>query len=183
MTHIKQVASQPYRYPTLWNRPNIRESHSKSLRKAVMTWNSWMSPWKGHALKRDDCNESISHCCDSAASLLKSLSHSVLSFCSSSAFDFSPMELSRTGLLLLLHGVSVIWAYPSGAPTGACEDMIPRHLGVQPQPTRAPYSVLVNGKTFLPGCPVTGQSTRFKLYLCVGHMIYFNFKNVILLQS
>ncbi|XP_040898842.1 putative defense protein Hdd11 [Toxotes jaculatrix] len=45
--------------------------------------------------------------------------------------------------------------YPTGAPTGACEDMLPRHAGVQPQPSPAPYSVLTNTRMFQPGKPIT----------------------------
>ncbi|XP_026178003.1 putative defense protein Hdd11-like isoform X2 [Mastacembelus armatus] len=47
------------------------------------------------------------------------------------------------------------WGYPSGAPTGACEDMLPRHSGVQPQPSTAPYFLLMNTKIFQPGKPIT----------------------------
>ncbi|MED6278458.1 hypothetical protein CHARACLAT_024021 [Characodon lateralis] len=43
----------------------------------------------------------------------------------------------------------------SGAPTGACKDMMPRHAGVVPQPSAAPYSILTNTKRFQPGMPVT----------------------------
>lgn len=47
--------------------------------------------------------------------------------------------------------------YPSGAPTGACEDMMPRHTGVLPQPSPAPFALLTNTKTFQPGKPITGS--------------------------
>ncbi|XP_013876241.1 putative defense protein 3 [Austrofundulus limnaeus] len=56
--------------------------------------------------------------------------------------------------LFLLKVLCLVECYPNGAPTGACEAMIPRH-GVQPQPSPAPYSILTNSKTFQPGVPVT----------------------------
>ncbi|KAI1902772.1 hypothetical protein AGOR_G00019440 [Albula goreensis] len=45
--------------------------------------------------------------------------------------------------------------FPTGAPSSACEDMIPRHSGVQPQPSPAPYAILTSSRTFQPGQPVT----------------------------
>ncbi|AWP07213.1 putative defense protein Hdd11 [Scophthalmus maximus] len=64
------------------------------------------------------------------------------------------MELLLSALLAL-QVLSLSSGYPNGAPTGACEDMMPRHAGVQPQPSPAPYVVLTNSKTFQPGQPVT----------------------------
>ncbi|XP_024131634.1 putative defense protein 3 [Oryzias melastigma] len=63
-------------------------------------------------------------------------------------------------MILLLHFVIlqvfyVVEGYPSGAPTGACEDMIPRHMGVLPQPSPAPYSLLTDSRTFEAGKPIT----------------------------
>ncbi|KAF6729468.1 putative defense protein 3 [Oryzias melastigma] len=63
-------------------------------------------------------------------------------------------------MMLLLHFVIlqvfyVVEGYPSGAPTGACEDMIPRHMGVLPQPSPAPYSLLTDSRTFEAGKPIT----------------------------
>ncbi|CAL9707967.1 unnamed protein product [Knipowitschia caucasica] len=46
-------------------------------------------------------------------------------------------------------------AYPSGAPTGACVDMIPRHMGVEPQTSPPPYTLLTNANEFSPGAPIT----------------------------
>ncbi|XP_046899197.1 putative defense protein 3 [Hypomesus transpacificus] len=57
--------------------------------------------------------------------------------------------------LVILHAVCLVAGFPNGAPTSACEDMMPRHAGVQPQPTRAPYAILTNSKTFQPGQPIT----------------------------
>ncbi|XP_018523887.1 putative defense protein Hdd11 [Lates calcarifer] len=57
--------------------------------------------------------------------------------------------------LFVLHVVCFVSGYPSGAPTGACEDMLPRHTGVQPQPSPAPYALLTNTRTFQPGKPIT----------------------------
>uniref|UniRef100_H3DED9 Reelin domain-containing protein n=1 Tax=Tetraodon nigroviridis TaxID=99883 RepID=H3DED9_TETNG len=48
-----------------------------------------------------------------------------------------------------------VGGYPSGAPTGACEDMLPRHTGVTPQRSPAPYSLLSNARTFQPGKAIT----------------------------
>lgn len=73
------------------------------------------------------------------------------------SFSFSLMELLLSALLAL-QVLSLSSGYPNGAPTGACEDMMPRHAGVQPQPSPAPYVVLTNSKTFQPGQPVTGKT-------------------------
>ncbi|XP_033827851.2 putative defense protein Hdd11 [Periophthalmus magnuspinnatus] len=56
--------------------------------------------------------------------------------------------------LLLLH-LSWVEAYPSGAPTGACEDMMPRHMGVEPQTSPPPYALLTNTRVYGPGSTVT----------------------------
>ncbi|XP_053726540.1 putative defense protein Hdd11 [Synchiropus splendidus] len=56
---------------------------------------------------------------------------------------------------LLLPALCVVHGYPSGAPTGACEDMMPRHAGVLPQPTPPPYTLLTDAATYQPGKPVT----------------------------
>ncbi|MEQ2225940.1 hypothetical protein ILYODFUR_022700 [Ilyodon furcidens] len=57
--------------------------------------------------------------------------------------------------LLTLQVLGFVDCYPSGAPTGACKDMMPRHAGVVPQPSPAPYSILTNTRRFQPGMPVT----------------------------
>ena len=62
--------------------------------------------------------------------------------------------------LVILHVLGLVAGFPNGAPTSACEDMMPRHTGVQPQPTRAPYTILTNSKTFQPGQPITGEMIR-----------------------
>lgn len=68
-------------------------------------------------------------------------------------------------LLLLLPSFLVVQAlasvlgYPSGAPTGACEDMMPRHTGVTPQISPAPYTLLTNARTFQPGKAITGTGS------------------------
>ncbi|XP_023270147.1 putative defense protein 3 [Seriola lalandi dorsalis] len=56
---------------------------------------------------------------------------------------------------LVLQVLRCVGGYPSGAPTGACEDMLPRHSGVLPQPSPAPYALLTNTRTFQPGQPIT----------------------------
>ncbi|KAF7200400.1 putative defense protein Hdd11 [Nothobranchius furzeri] len=57
--------------------------------------------------------------------------------------------------LFVLQVLYVVEGYPSGAPTGACEDMLPRHMGIAPQPSPAPYRIITNSMTFLPGHPIT----------------------------
>lgn len=57
----------------------------------------------------------------------------------------------------VLQALCFVSGYPSGAPTGACEDMMPRHAGVLPQPSPAPYTLLTNVRTFQPGKPITGE--------------------------
>ncbi|XP_029296071.1 putative defense protein 3 [Cottoperca gobio] len=56
---------------------------------------------------------------------------------------------------VMLQMLCFVSGYPSGAPTGACEDMLPRHSGVLPQPSPAPYALLVNSGTFQPGEAIT----------------------------
>ncbi|XP_044189527.1 putative defense protein Hdd11 [Thunnus albacares] len=56
---------------------------------------------------------------------------------------------------IMLQVLCFVSGYPSGAPTGACEDMMPRHSGVLPQPSPAPYTLLTNMETFEPGKPIT----------------------------
>ncbi|XP_060928351.1 putative defense protein Hdd11 [Limanda limanda] len=65
------------------------------------------------------------------------------------------MELPCFSAFLALQVLCFIDAYPGGAPTGACEDMMPRHSGVLPQPSPAPYSVLTNTNNYQPGNPIT----------------------------
>ncbi|XP_029476765.1 putative defense protein Hdd11 [Oncorhynchus nerka] len=57
--------------------------------------------------------------------------------------------------LVLLQGISPCFSFPNGAPTSACDDMVPRHTGVQPQPTPAPYTILTSTKTLQTGQPIT----------------------------
>ncbi|XP_015229747.1 PREDICTED: putative defense protein Hdd11-like [Cyprinodon variegatus] len=57
--------------------------------------------------------------------------------------------------LLTLQVLFFVDCYPNGAPTGACEDMMPRHAGVSPQTSPAPYTILTNTKKYQPGMPVT----------------------------
>ncbi|XP_061586224.1 LOW QUALITY PROTEIN: putative defense protein 3 [Cololabis saira] len=67
----------------------------------------------------------------------------------------------RHSLMEMLPGLIVLQllyladCYPNGAPTGACEDMLPRHVGVLPQPSRAPYALPTNMRTYQPGVHVT----------------------------
>ncbi|CAK6973836.1 putative defense protein 3 [Scomber scombrus] len=56
---------------------------------------------------------------------------------------------------IMLQMLCFVSGYPSGAPTGACEDMMPRHAGVLPQPSPAPYTLFTNMGTFQPGEPIT----------------------------
>uniref|UniRef100_A0A3B3YM69 Reelin domain-containing protein n=1 Tax=Poecilia mexicana TaxID=48701 RepID=A0A3B3YM69_9TELE len=52
--------------------------------------------------------------------------------------------------LFTLQFLCFVDCYPNGAPTGACKDMMPRHAGVVPQPSPAPYTILTNMKRYLP---------------------------------
>ncbi|XP_056602652.1 putative defense protein 3 [Triplophysa dalaica] len=45
--------------------------------------------------------------------------------------------------------------FPNGAPTSTCVDMMPRHTGVQPQPTTAPYTIHTGSTSFQTGKPIT----------------------------
>uniref|UniRef100_A0A3Q2PMC5 Si:dkey-251i10.2 n=1 Tax=Fundulus heteroclitus TaxID=8078 RepID=A0A3Q2PMC5_FUNHE len=68
------------------------------------------------------------------------------------------MSMARAMLLLGLITLQVLClvdCYPNGAPTGACKDMMPKHAGVVPQPSPAPYSILTNTKRYQAGMPVT----------------------------
>uniref|UniRef100_UPI0037E74382 putative defense protein Hdd11 n=1 Tax=Semicossyphus pulcher TaxID=241346 RepID=UPI0037E74382 len=56
---------------------------------------------------------------------------------------------------ILLKVIGCVRGYPTGAPTGACEDMMPRHSGVQPQYYPRPYTILTNTRTYQPGQPIT----------------------------
>uniref|UniRef100_A0A3Q3WHT9 Reelin domain-containing protein n=1 Tax=Mola mola TaxID=94237 RepID=A0A3Q3WHT9_MOLML len=56
---------------------------------------------------------------------------------------------------IMLQVFCFVEGYPGGAPTGACEDMLPRHAGVLPQPSPAPYTLLIDTRTFRPGKPIT----------------------------
>ncbi|KAM4578173.1 putative defense protein 3 [Fundulus diaphanus] len=57
--------------------------------------------------------------------------------------------------LIALQVLCLVHCYPNGAPTGACKDMMPKHAGVVPQPSPAPYSILTNTKKYQAGMPVT----------------------------
>ncbi|XP_051529150.1 putative defense protein 3 [Myxocyprinus asiaticus] len=56
---------------------------------------------------------------------------------------------------VLLQVLHCAMCYPNGAPTSACVDMIPRHGGVEPQPSPAPYTIQPSSSTFQTGKPVT----------------------------
>ncbi|KAK9522826.1 hypothetical protein VZT92_019268 [Zoarces viviparus] len=55
----------------------------------------------------------------------------------------------------MLQILCFVGGYPSGVPTGACEDMLPHHSGVLPQPSPAPYALLTNTRMFQPGDAIT----------------------------
>lgn len=69
--------------------------------------------------------------------------------------DLEVMELLLSAFLIV-QVLGSVGGYPSGAPTGACEDMLPRHTGVTPQSSPAPYRLLTNARTFQPGKAITG---------------------------
>lgn len=55
-------------------------------------------------------------------------------------------------LLSLLTTFAVFpagWAFPSGAPAEACESLLPRHYGTEPQDAHdSPYSFLASSKYY-----------------------------------
>ncbi|XP_051546421.1 putative defense protein 3 [Myxocyprinus asiaticus] len=57
--------------------------------------------------------------------------------------------------VVLLQVLNCALSYPNGAPTSACVDMMPRHVGAQPQPSPAPYTIQTSSSTFQTGKPVT----------------------------
>lgn len=59
--------------------------------------------------------------------------------------------------VIMLQVLGFVGAYPTGAPTGACEDMMPRHSGVMPQPSPAPYTLRTDTQMYQPGQPITGK--------------------------
>lgn len=73
--------------------------------------------------------------------------------------------------LLTLQVLCFVDCYPNGAPTGACEDMMPRHAGVSPQTSPAPYTILTNTKKYQPGMPVTGKITTVSNKKGVQHLL------------
>lgn len=82
--------------------------------------------------------------------------------------DSEVMELLLPAFLVI-QVLGSVGGYPSGAPTGACEDMLPRHTGVVPQSSPAPYSLLTNSRTFQPGKAITGSmSTIASAPLCLN---------------
>lgn len=76
--------------------------------------------------------------------------------CRAAAGDSRLMELLLPAFIML-QVVCLASGYPSGAPTGACEDMMPRHTGVTPQTSKAPYTLLINSRTYQPGETITGK--------------------------
>ncbi|KAM9858622.1 putative defense protein 3 [Aulostomus maculatus] len=68
------------------------------------------------------------------------------------------MELCLSSLspaFSLLQVLCLVEGYPTGAPTSACANTIPQHVGVQPQPSPAPYTLLTNTRVYQPGQPIT----------------------------
>ncbi|MBN3288746.1 DFP3 protein, partial [Polyodon spathula] len=63
-----------------------------------------------------------------------------------------------TGTLLLcvtlLQILRMTTTFPKGAPESACEDMMPHHTGIKPQPGLAPYTIQVSVSSFETGVPV-----------------------------
>ena len=59
-----------------------------------------------------------------------------------------------TAFLCLL---SIINAYPNGAPAQVCQSMLPNH-GAAPQTSARPYTILVQPMSYSSGTTVTGTS-------------------------
>lgn len=60
----------------------------------------------------------------------------------------------------LLQGLRMTTTLPNGAPLSACEDMMPQHSGVMPQPGPAPYTIQVSNSSYETGVPVTGKQSQ-----------------------
>lgn len=62
---------------------------------------------------------------------------------------------SRTMVLLWAVMSSVLWSgvrcYPSGAPTGVCDTMLPNHPGTEQALSDNPYGIDVSRTSFMPG--------------------------------
>ena len=58
--------------------------------------------------------------------------------------------------LLTALAIKIVFAYPNGAPSSACESMIPNHQ-VAPQTSISGYSILLSSTSFTAGGPeITG---------------------------
>lgn len=57
----------------------------------------------------------------------------------------SSARLAFAVIVCLAVCVPVAWTFSSGAPDGACNDMVPQHL-VPPQKSAAPYNIIVKKK-------------------------------------
>lgn len=56
---------------------------------------------------------------------------------------------------VILQVLTFATCFPNGAPASSCVDMMPRHTGVQPQPTPAPYTIHTSSTSFQTGTPIT----------------------------
>nr|XP_006115469.1 putative defense protein 3 [Pelodiscus sinensis] len=53
------------------------------------------------------------------------------------------------GYIIFWNIISPCVAFPTGAPATACENMMPVHMGVHPQPSPAPYEVQIDAPSFV----------------------------------
>jgi len=65
--------------------------------------------------------------------------------------------------LYLLAIIPSLLAYPSGAPTQACGDLMPQHAGAQSAPTNGGFFLLgeVFGRAYTPGETYESELNKF----------------------
>ncbi|XP_074818663.1 putative defense protein 3 [Natator depressus] len=63
----------------------------------------------------------------------------------------------RLGYIVFWNIICPCVAFPTGAPASACENMMPVHMGVQPQPSPAPYEIQIDASSFVNRQPINVQ--------------------------
>ncbi|XP_056395482.1 putative defense protein 3 [Hyla sarda] len=62
-----------------------------------------------------------------------------------------------SALLVLMTCNAITFSYPTGAPTSACETMMPRHGSIVPQPNPSPYIMKINSSSYQSGRSIQVQ--------------------------
>lgn len=65
--------------------------------------------------------------------------------------------MKTTLLIAAMICVGMVTATPTGAPTIACDDMTPNHVGTNPQPLPSPYTITLSQARVQPRADVTGE--------------------------